>query len=89
LLSADSTITLSDVWIAELPNSELLANESALYSVDSLRLNVVGDFWLGACVVSVVGEVNVSNNCSAGLPVSVGGGGSSVLPSVMLLLDED
>jgi hypothetical protein len=89
LLSADSAITLSDVRIAELPTSELLANESALYSVDSLRLNVAGDFWLGACVVSVVGEINVSNNCSSGLPVTVGGQGSSVLPSVMLLLDED
>ncbi|MFT6101126.1 MAG: hypothetical protein ACJAYF_003688 [Arenicella sp.] len=80
---------MSDVRIAELPTSELLANENALYSVDSLRLNVAGDFWLGACVVSVVGEINVGNNCSSGLPVTVGGEGSSVLPSVMLLLDEE
>lgn len=89
LLSADSAITLSDIRITKLPTRELLANESALYSVDSLRLTVAGVFWLGACVVSVVGEINVGNNCSSGLPVTVGGEGSSVLPSVMLLLDED
>jgi LasA protease len=89
LLSTDSTVTLSDTRIAELPTSGLLANESSLYSVDSLRLNMAGDFWLGACVDVVVGEVNVGNNCSVGLPVTVIGHGSSVWPSIMLVLDEE
>jgi LasA protease len=90
VLSTDSTITLTDTALAELPTDELLVNGSAMYSAETLNLSVAGDFWLGACVVSVAGEINTANNCSAALPVSVvDGQGDSVLPTIMLLFDEE
>ena len=90
LLSTDSTITLADTPLAELTTDALLANASVLYSIDPIRLSVAGNFWLGACVVSVIGEVNAANNCSVALPVTVVEGlGRSVLPAIILLLDED
>jgi hypothetical protein len=45
-----------------------------------------GTRWVGACVDSVSGESNVTNNCSAGVQVNVGGGGGCTPSSTTLCL---
>lgn len=90
LLSTDSTITLADTALAESATDGLLAGESKLYTSDSLLLSDAGEFWLGACVVSVTGETNITNNCTQGLSITVNEKqGDTVIPAIKLLLDED
>lgn len=88
LLSNDSRITLGDAMLTVLATDALIPGANEDYSSDVISLPTPGSFWLGACVATVSGESNLLNNCSDGIPVTVKENKPLLLPSILLLLDE-
>ena len=68
--SADSSISTADSEIGSdsVPSlsSGLMSSQTADVSIDS-----AGIFWIGACVGAVIGELEINNNCSPGIEITV------------------
>ena len=76
--SSDSTISSSDTQVGTDTVSSLNASGTSPESISVTAPTSAGTYYYGACVNSVSGEDNTSNNCSSGVRVTVqsSGGGS-------------
>ena len=73
--STDSTITSSDTsvgsdWVSGV-SGLLNASESSAESISLTAPTTAGTYYYGACVDSVTGESDTTNNCSAAVAVTV------------------
>ena len=73
--SSDATIATSDRSVGTDAVSVLSASGTGLASILLTAPLSAGMYYYGACVATVSGETDVSNNCSTGVRVTVGGGG--------------
>ncbi len=71
-LSPDPTITSGDTSLGQKSVPALSPNGTYPDSLQTTAPPATGNYWLGACVQSVSGETNVSNNCSTGVEIQVG-----------------
>ena len=73
--STDATITTSDTEVATNTLGELSAgaSTSGIGSGPVTAPTTAGTYYYGACVDSVTGESDTTNNCSGSLPVVVSG----------------
>ena len=69
--SSDSTITASDTAVGTDPVSGLSAGGSSDESINLTAPSTAGTYYYGACVDSVSGESDTTNNCSASVAVTV------------------
>ena len=69
--SSDSTITTSDTEVGTDSVSGLSAGDSGDESVTRTTPDTPGTYYYGACVDSVSGESDTTNNCSASVAVTV------------------
>ena len=69
--SSDSTITTSDTEVGTDSVSGLSAEGSGDESIDLTAPDTPGTYYYGACVDSVSGESDTTNNCSSGVAVTV------------------
>ena len=81
-LSTDATIDTTDTPI-DGPGpgnisvlSRLGAGQTRRWTHHMSAPAEAGTYYYGVCIVPPLGETNISNNCSAGVPVTVVGGGS-------------
>ena len=72
--SSDSTITTSDTSVGTDTVPALSPSATDRQSIGLTAPETPGTYYYGACVDPVSGESNPANNCSSGVPVSVGGG---------------
>jgi subtilase family serine protease len=72
-LSSDSLIEPSDTPLVVDTIPELLENETSIKGITLNTPSDKGDFWVGACVDVVSGEIIENNNCSLGIKISIGG----------------
>ena len=71
--STNATITTSDTEVGSSDAiSALAASATSEQSSSVTAPTTAGTYYFGACVASVSGETDVSNNCSAGVQVTVG-----------------
>ena len=70
--STDSTITTGDTEVGTDSVSRLDASESGDESVSLTAPSIAGAYYYGACVDAVPDESDTTNNCSAGVQVTVG-----------------
>ena len=70
--STDSTITTGDTEVGTDSVSGLSASRSGDESISLSAPSDPGTYYLGACVDAVPGETDTTNNCSAGVQVTVG-----------------
>ena len=70
--SNDSTITTGDTEVGTDSVSSLDAAESGDESISLTAPSTSGTYYYGACVESVSGESDTTNNCSTGVTVTVG-----------------
>ena len=70
-LSNDADITTADTQMTSDVTAALPVNGNANESVQVLAPVFSGDYWIGACVDSVVNESNTLNNCSNGVAITV------------------
>ena len=70
--STDSTITTGDTAVGTDSVSSLDAAESGDESISLTAPSTSGTYYYGACVESVSGESDTTNNCSTGVTVTVG-----------------
>ena len=71
--SSDATITTDDTEVGSSDAISALAASATSEQSSSVTAPVTaGTYYYGACVASVSGETDVSNNCSAGVQVTVG-----------------
>ena len=71
--STDSTITTSDTGVGRGSVSRLNASASGDESISLTAPSTAGAYYYGACVDSVSGESDTTNNCSAAVTVTVSG----------------
>ena len=69
--STDTTITTSDTELGTDSVSSISASGVSTQSVDLTAPSAVGDYYYGACVDTVAGESDTTNNCSSALTVTV------------------
>ena len=69
--SSDSTITSSDTSVGTGSVSGLNAGGSSDETIDLTAPDTPGTYYYGACVDSVSGESDATNNCSSGVAVTV------------------
>ena len=69
--SSDSRITTSDTPVGTDPVSALSASASSAETISLTAPSTPGTYYYGACVDSVPGESDTTNNCSSGVPISV------------------
>jgi len=69
-LSTNSTIDGSDTELSTDPVPALSAGENSPES-DAVTVETPGTYWIGACVDSVSGESDTSNQCSDGVQIIV------------------
>ncbi len=69
--SADSTISSSDAQVGTDAVSGLAASASGDESIRLTAPSTAGTYYYGACVDSVSGESDTTNNCSSGVDVTV------------------
>ena len=69
--STDATITTSDTEEGTDAVDELVASGSSAESIALTAPPTSGTYYYGACVDAVPDEHDTTNNCSAGLPVTV------------------
>jgi hypothetical protein len=69
--STDSTITPSDTQVSMHQVSSLQPGGLFSDNASSTAPNTPGSYWIGACVDTVNGETNTTNNCSNGVRISV------------------
>ena len=70
--SADSTITTGDTAVGTDSVSSLDASSSGDESISLTAPSTAGAYYYGACVDSVSGESDTTNNCSSAVAVTVG-----------------
>ena len=70
--STDSTITSSDTSVGTDSISELSSSGSSDESISLTTPLTPGTYYYGACVDSVTGESDTTNNCSVAVTVTVG-----------------
>ena len=70
--STDSTITSSDTSVGTDSVSGLSSSGSSDESIILTASSTPGTYYYGACVDSVTGESDTTNNCSAAVSVTVG-----------------
>ena len=73
--STNATISRSDTQVGTDAVSGLPASGTSAESISLAAPSSAGTYYYGACVDSVAGESDTDNNCSAGVRVSVTGGG--------------
>ena len=71
--STDSTITSSDTSVGTDPVSGLGGSASGDESISLTAPDSPGTYYYGACVDTVTGESDTTNNCSSAVTVTVGG----------------
>jgi hypothetical protein len=76
MVSNDSTLSPDDSVLRSSPVSALAPEETSSQSVALFALISEGTHWIGACVVEVAGEVDVTNNCSNTVAITVLGTGT-------------
>ena len=69
--SSNSRISSSDTPVGTDPVSALSASASSAETISLTAPSTPGTYYYGACVDSVPGESDTTNNCSAGVPISV------------------
>ena len=69
--SADSTITASDTPVGTDSVGKLAASESSDESINLIAPSPVGSYYYGACVDTLSGESDASNNCSSAVTLNV------------------
>ena len=74
-LSTNATITASDTRVGTDAVSALGTSGGSVESISLGAPAIAGPYYYGACVQSVSGESDTSNNCSPGLRVTVSAGG--------------
>ena len=70
--STDATITTSDTALGTDSVGSLAADGSSDQSIDLTAPSTAGTYYYGACVDSVTGESDATNNCSTALALTVG-----------------
>ena len=73
--SSNATITTRDTEVGTDAVGRLAAARTSAESIALTAPADAGTYYYGACVDTVPGESNTSNNCSDGVEVEVGGGG--------------
>ena len=71
--STDATISTSDTRIDGQYVRRLAPSETGTAQVTTIAETIPGTYYYGACVGSVSGETDTTNNCSAAVAVTVGG----------------
>ena len=69
--STDATITTSDTQVGTAAVAGLAAAGSSSQSVDLTAPDTSGTYYYGACVDTVTGESDMTNNCSSSVQVTV------------------
>ena len=69
--STDTTITTSDTELGTDSVNGLSGYRGSSHSIDLTAPSAAGDYYYGACVDTVVGESDTTNNCSGVLIVTV------------------
>ena len=70
--SSDSTISTRDIRVGTDSVSGLSASGTSAESISlTTPSSRASTYYYGACVASVIGEINTNNNCSAGVRVTV------------------
>ena len=75
--STDSTISTTDAQVGTVVVDRLAAGAESTKSIALTAPSSAGTYYYGACVDSVTGESNTSNNCSDGVEVEVSEGGGT------------
>ena len=70
--STDATITSTDTQVGTDAVSALSASGTSDESIDLTAPSSAGTYYYGACVNSVTGESDTSNNCSSAVTIAVG-----------------
>ena len=70
--SIDSTISTGDTEVGTDQVSALSASGSGAESISQTAPSTAGTYYYGACVDTVSDETDATNNCSAGVTVTVG-----------------
>ena len=71
LLSEDETISTDDEELAFDSVPALAVGAATEQSIDATAPDSSGTYYYGACVDSIAGESDTSNNCSAGIAINV------------------
>lgn len=69
--SEDNTISTADTALGTDSIARLAAGASSSQSISLSAPQAYGVYWLGACVDSVALEESITNNCSAGVKITV------------------
>ena len=69
--STDATITTSDTELGTASVGALAANGSSYLPIDLTAPSTAGTYYYGACVDTVPGESDTTNNCSRALTVTL------------------
>ena len=69
--SVDSTISSADSRVESTTVNALKANTTSPHSINVEVPNTPGDYYYGACIGSVSGESDTTNNCSSGVKLTV------------------
>ena len=75
--SSDATISTSDTAVGTDPVSTLSASGTSAESISLTASPSAGTYYYGACVDTVTGESDTTNNCSDGARISVSGSGNT------------
>ena len=70
--STDAAITTGDTQVGTDAVGALSASATSDESIDLTAPSSPGTYYYGACVESVTGESNITNNCSSAVTVTVG-----------------
>lgn len=77
MLSSDSMVTTSDTEMSSDAVGSLQPTAVEGDSDQNDAPSVAGMYWVGGCVDSVPDETNATNNCSVGVPITVGDSGGT------------
>jgi len=69
--STDATISTADTQLGSQAVAALSADQTSAQSTSLPAPSTPGTYWLGACVDAVSGESSTTNNCSAGVQITV------------------
>ena len=75
--SSDATISTGDTQVGTDSVESLPASGRSDESIELAAPSSAGTYYYGACVEPVAGESSTGNNCSSGVAVTVGSGGST------------
>ncbi len=86
--SLNSRISSADTPVGTDPVSALSPSATDGQSIDLQAPSTPGTYHYGACVDSVSGESDTTNNCSSGVPLAVGGATASCSGDTCLLQEQ-